>query len=86
MNEVRSLLIQSAYFFHREKKVIENIEKNIDLMNPVNVLKRGYSITMANGKVLQKVEGIKEGDMLETVLNDGTIASTVTSFKKMKIE
>jgi exodeoxyribonuclease VII large subunit len=81
MNEVRSLLIQSAYFFHREKKVIENIEKNIDLMNPVNVLKRGYSITMANGKVLQKVEGIKEGDMLETVLKDGTIASTVRSVK-----
>jgi exonuclease VII large subunit len=32
-------------------------------MNPDNVLKRGYSITLINGKVLKKVDEVVEGDV-----------------------
>jgi exodeoxyribonuclease VII large subunit len=80
--EVRSLLIQSTYFFQREKKIIENIEKNIDLMNPVNVLNRGYSITMVNEKVLKTVDGIKQGVILKTILADGNIISITSAINK----
>jgi exodeoxyribonuclease VII large subunit len=80
--EVRSLLIQSTYFFQREKKIIENIEKNIDLMNPVNVLNRGYSITMVNEKVLKTVDGIKQGFILKTILADGNIISITSAINK----
>lgn len=74
-----SIFNKSSLFLQVEKKTVENTEKNIDLLDPVNVMKRGYSITMMNNKVVKKVEGIKEGDILETILKDGKITSTVES-------
>lgn len=73
---------KAALFIHSENKVIENIEKNIDLMNPVNVLNRGYSITMVNDKVLKTIDGIKEGVILKTILSDGNIISITRSINK----
>ena len=67
---------------NREKKVIENIERNIDLMNPVNVLNRGYSITTVNDKVLKTVDGMEEGVIMKTILPDGNIISITRSINK----
>jgi exodeoxyribonuclease VII large subunit len=73
---------KAALFILNNNKIIKNIEKNIDLMNPVNVLNRGYSITMVNEKVLKTVDGIKEGVILKTVLPDGNIISITSSMNK----
>jgi exodeoxyribonuclease VII large subunit len=51
-------------------------------MSPENVLRRGYSITTINGKVLQKVEGVNAGDKLVTIISDGEITSVVNNIKK----
>ena len=61
---------------------IAAIERNIGLLDPANVLKRGYSITMADGRALSTVEGLKEGTLLQTILADGIITSTVLTAKK----
>jgi exonuclease VII large subunit len=69
-------------FLRNEKRGIEAIEKNIKLMDPVNVLRRGYSITMINGEVLQSVEDAKKGDELQTMISDGNIISVVNKINK----
>ena len=69
-------------FLRNEKRGIEAIEKNIKLMDPVNVLRRGYSITMINGKVLQTIEDVKKGDELQTMISDGNIISVVNKITK----
>ncbi len=51
--------------------------KSVDLINPVNVLKRGYSITYKNGKVLKGSKDILNGDIINTILFDGEISSVV---------
>ncbi|MGL4653259.1 exodeoxyribonuclease VII large subunit [Cetobacterium sp.] len=51
-------------------------EKIIGL-NPLAVLKRGYSITKAKDKSLKKLSEINVGDEIETVLNFGKIISVV---------
>ncbi|HMN33765.1 MAG TPA: exodeoxyribonuclease VII large subunit [Chitinophagaceae bacterium] len=56
---------------------IENIEKNINNMKPENVLKRGYSITYLNGKSVSTFKDLKEGDILKTSLNEGSVTSIV---------
>ena len=87
-NELRdkskSLVVQSSYFFQREKKILENIERNVELMDPVNVLKRGYSITMINDKVLKSVDDAEEGSTLRTLVPDGSIVSILKSKRKTK--
>jgi len=56
-----------------------NIEKIVFILNPENVLKRGYSITLHNGKALKSHKNVKKGDTLNTILADGSIISNVNS-------
>jgi exodeoxyribonuclease VII large subunit len=62
---------------HIERLQINNLSKIVDLMGIEATLKRGFSITKVNGKVVKKVDDVKKGDVLETVLSDGLIDSTV---------
>jgi exodeoxyribonuclease VII large subunit len=63
-------------------KDITGVEKNIELLDPVNVLNRGYSITMADGKAVKTVAGVRRGTILTTVVADGNIISAIQSVNK----
>jgi len=69
-------------FLRNEDKEISGIEKNITIMNPDNVLKRGYSITLLNGRAVKSVGQVSEGDFLNTILTDGNIISTAKKITK----
>jgi exodeoxyribonuclease VII large subunit len=69
-------------FLHAQFKEVTGAEKNIELLNPVNVLNRGYSITLANGKAVKTVAGIMSGTILTTVVADGNIISATQSVNK----
>jgi len=57
---------------------IDNLEKRVSLLDPVNVLARGWSITRAaDGRVVRSVDDVKVGDTIVTTLRDGTASSTV---------
>ncbi len=58
---------------------LQNIEKNIDNMSPSKVIKRGYSITLLNGRSVRSPSDIKKGDILSTLIHEGEILSTVNS-------
>jgi exodeoxyribonuclease VII large subunit len=60
-----------------EKKNLNLIQEKLRLVDPQNILKRGYSLTMMNGKILKSTQLVKEGDLLETLLSDGTVVSKV---------
>lgn len=84
LNESKSALklagklpTSASLYFKNEENIILGLEKNIRLMDPVNVLKRGYSITKYNGVSVNKASGIKVGDEIETVLAEGILLSTV---------
>ena len=64
------------------KLMLDNLEKNISNMSPQNVLKRGYSITLHNGKAVKSFENVKHNDELETLVFDGNIHSIVKSSQK----
>ncbi len=62
-----------------------SLEKNILNMSPESVLKRGYSITLLNGKVVKSIRDVKPEDRLITQILDGNIASKVESLTEKKI-
>jgi exodeoxyribonuclease VII large subunit len=70
----------------REKERLSHMEKKKELVNPLNVLKRGYSMTLHQGKVISGIEDILPDDTLETRLYNGTVISkvekTITSHDK----
>lgn len=55
--------------------------RQLELLNPAAVMRKGYSITMAEGRVLTTVKGLSPGQKLVTLVADGEIVSTVESWK-----
>lgn len=66
-----------AQMIKNKTVLMENMEKQIQIMDPINVLKRGYSMTKINGKSLSDIQGLKTGQELETHLANGKIYSTI---------
>jgi len=61
----------------RQKWVLQSLQEKIDLLNPQAIMKRGYSFTTQNGKVLLDAEEAVEGSVMETHLLNGVLKSTV---------
>lgn len=53
------------------------LEVSLNILNPDNVLKRGYTITSHNGKIIKSKADLMEGDVIDTRFSDGTARSKV---------
>ena len=77
----RQLINQVKLKFAGEEKELINMERNISMIHPQNVMKRGYSITLKEGKALTSKKGLKPGQQLKTLLSDGELISTINEIK-----
>lgn len=73
--------IRTHELLRAEKKNLATIQEKLRLVDPQNILKRGYSLTTVNGKIVKSVTQIQTGDRLETKLSDGTVESTVEKIR-----
>ena len=58
------------------------LEKSVSLMDPIHVLKRGYSITTINGKSIKNTDYLQKGDEIETKTANFSLKSTISEIKK----
>lgn len=73
-----ALLKKSALQYCKRKLTeLAAIIKQVSLVHPENVLKRGYSITLFNGKSMTASSDVRTGDDIETILFKGKIKSKV---------
>ena len=85
MKEYKSRLLASVkMILTTGKENLKNKEKHLDLIRPEHVLARGYSITYINGKAVNSIKNISEGDKLTTQISDGEIVSVVDKTQKRK--
>ena len=57
---------------------ISGLAEKLELVSPLGILKRGYSLTMEpDGAVVRSIKQVEAGDLVETRLADGTIVSRV---------
>ena len=76
--------IKSSYILNNPNKIYENkqnkynhlIEK-LEVLNPLNTLKRGYSVTRFNNKVLTSIDSLEIGNEISITLNKGIIDAKV---------
>jgi len=66
----------------RDVRRLETLEAKARLLDPVNVLRRGYSITTLEGRALSGAGSVARGDSIRTVLYDGEITSIVEDINK----
>ena len=60
-----------------EQHRLQLIEEKTKSLNPALLLKRGYSITLHNGKAVRSPQQLQSGDEIETRLEKGTIKSII---------
>ena len=56
---------------------LANFEEKTRLMDPLQVLKRGYSLTFKNGQLVKSINTLSVGDELVTQLADGKVTSKI---------
>ena len=81
-NQSVLLNLQTGQLVMKQGLRINHAEQQLRLLDPVNVLKRGYSITYHNGKTVRDILEVEIGDELRTRLFNGTVCSEV----KLKYE
>jgi exodeoxyribonuclease VII large subunit len=52
-------------------------QSNLDHLDPKNILKRGYTMTLKNGRICRSVRELRREDRISTLLVDGEVESTV---------
>ncbi|MFO7932596.1 MAG: exodeoxyribonuclease VII large subunit [Bacteroidales bacterium] len=72
---LRMLRRETRNYLSRKKERLSGLEKQVELVNPENILRRGYSITLRNGRALKSVRKVTPGERIETWLSDGQIIS-----------
>jgi exodeoxyribonuclease VII large subunit len=60
-----------------QQRELDKIEAICQNLHPENVLRRGYSITLKNGKAVLSAAEVQPGDVLETRLSEGRLQSKV---------
>jgi exodeoxyribonuclease VII large subunit len=65
-----------------QKRDIANTEKLVSVLNPMQVIKRGYTLTTARGRIVTSIDNLENGEDMVTTFADGTVQSTIVTKTK----
>jgi len=80
----KNIILQCKAFLKEEKTHLEKLENANHLLDPVHIMKRGYTLTFSNGVLIKRVSQLKPGDKIESKWNDGSALSTVEKVSSPK--
>lgn len=59
-----------------------NILSKLEVLNPIATLKRGYSVTRIDDRIINKIEDVREGNKIITEVSNGKIESVIENVYK----
>lgn len=84
VKEKELIKIKNSYILKNPYKIIDNksnkylqIISKLEALSPLLTLKRGYTITKKDNKVISSMKKLKKGDVLNISFNDGNIDTKV---------
>lgn len=90
-NRVRLFGIENSYvlsnpevLYKFKKQEFTKLMEKLEVLNPLNTLKRGYTITRSNDRVVSDINNIKKDDILEIEFRDGLVKSKVIDMEVSK--
>jgi exodeoxyribonuclease VII large subunit len=70
------------HLLQHQSHLLENREQFIQMVSPVNILKRGYTLTLKNGRIVTSLNDLSVEDVIETRFRDGFSTSVITNIDK----
>lgn len=83
---IRILSKQPIRMLENEHEKLEHLNKELQIIDPINVLKRGYSLTMVDGVNVNKVKILRKEATLTTITDRLELESKLMSRKQIKHE
>ena len=84
IKEKKYISIMSSYIFQNPKKILEpkqnkylQLVSKLETLSPLATIKRGYTITKKDNKVITSTKELKKNDKIEITLTDGTINAEI---------
>ncbi|MCR5027054.1 MAG: exodeoxyribonuclease VII large subunit [Methanobrevibacter sp.] len=84
VNKSKLDIVKNSNIFKNPEAILNNQKENyllqiskLDVLNPLNTLKRGYALAKWNGKVISSSKDVKSGDELEVEFDDGNVNTRV---------
>jgi exodeoxyribonuclease VII large subunit len=81
-NQETRLKPQLQFFLEKETQKVNQLEEKVQFLDPIHVLKRGYSITRINGKAIDEHAIINLDAEIETQTIQGNFLAKVTAITK----
>ncbi len=80
---VQRLNLNMTHAINTEYEKLSGIAGKLESLNPLSVLKRGYTITtrLKNNKSLREVKDLNRGDKIKTVFSKGSVVSAILSIE-----
>ena len=79
-----TLMIKPMGTIHIQEERLAHYEKELSILNPEKVLKRGYTLTKINGKNIHKIHDFEEGAEIITITDQRKIKSKYISENERK--
>ena len=75
LNEIKNnyILKNPEIIYQKHIDKLSNILDKLELLNPMTLLKKGYTLTYKNDKIINSIKQVKKDDKLDIRLSDGTL-------------
>lgn len=71
------ILANPEVMYKYKKQTLTNLIEKIEVMNPLNTIKRGYAIVRKDEKVISNIAKVKKDDIIDISVKDGFINAKV---------
>jgi exodeoxyribonuclease VII large subunit len=75
--DLQNLLSVTAIVLNKNTGNLLALENTLNILNPENVLRRGYTFTMIDGNIVKTASQLKKGDIIDTRFADDTVKSQI---------
>ena len=76
-------ILNNPNLLYKDKVInLNNLIDKLELINPLGILKRGYTLTYKDDKIVKDIKNVKKGDNLFIKLHNGEINTTVLNIKE----
>jgi exodeoxyribonuclease VII large subunit len=73
----QNLIVYTLNSVNNKKNILTGLDNTLNILNPENVLRRGYTITSLNGEILKSSNKLNKDDIIDTRFTDGIVTSKV---------
>jgi len=80
----KTIIKESKSFLRTHQNKNDQMEKLIHLADPKQILKKGFSITRVNGKLIRSINDVDKESVLNTELWDGVLESKISQKRPLK--